>query len=114
MLLKKKIANLLGIGAEILIIIILKIKLHQILHHRYKCPFGEIDIISYKKNCLFFTEVKYRSKRENIENSICIKQKNRIKKAALYFLSKQKFNNTDMKFIAYFVSPIKITKDFIL
>ena len=102
---KRILANKFGLLSELLILFLLKIKLYKILQHRYTNSFGEIDIIAKKNNTIFFIEVKYRSKKERIEESFSQKQYKRIKRSALYFLAKNNFSyKTNVIFRVYYIA----------
>jgi ribonuclease HII len=51
-----------GNQAESLVALYLERELgHRILDRNWKCKYAEIDIISILDDCIYFTEVKYRS-----------------------------------------------------
>ena len=54
--------------------------------HRYKTPYGEIDLIMAHKKTLIFVEVKQRQTLRQALTSITDRQKERIRNAALLFL----------------------------
>ena len=58
---------------------------HRILHRRWKCHYGEIDIIARRRKCLIFIEVKYR-KTASATAFPTINQQRRICRAASHFL----------------------------
>ena len=94
-----------GLLAESLVSVILFFSFHGIIKKRYKNKFGEIDIISSRGSCVYFTEVKSRSRTENIEYSLSKNQIKRMLNAANYFLSlNSKYSSYTVKFQVYFVS----------
>ncbi|ETO91357.1 MAG: hypothetical protein P857_268 [Candidatus Xenolissoclinum pacificiensis L6] len=61
---------------------------HQVLHHRYQSSYGEIDIISKKERCIYFFEIKYRSKKpEQLSTVIKYQQIQRIYQSAEKFIA---------------------------
>lgn len=78
----------------------------KIIGKNFKCPYGEIDLITSKNDKLIFYEVKYREN-ENygpIEYSIDHKKKIRLLKSAQYFLTNyENFNKYDIEFSAIFI-----------
>lgn len=53
-----------GLWAEYFVMILFWFKGHNILKHRYKCRFGEIDIISKKRHEIYFLEIKTRKSKK--------------------------------------------------
>ncbi|WP_168463895.1 YraN family protein [Wolbachia endosymbiont of Ctenocephalides felis wCfeT] len=47
-----------GYFGELLVLTYLKLKWYNIVKHRYRCKFGEVDLIASKKKELIFIEVK--------------------------------------------------------
>lgn len=82
----EKNAYQIGLEAERLAIQYLTEKDWSILNYRYRCPFGEIDLIAIKKEWLLFIEVKARQYLNDAIYALKEKQKNRLIKAASYFL----------------------------
>ncbi len=92
-----------GIFAENIAIWYLRCKLYNIIAHRYKSPFGEIDIIAKKGKEIIFIEIKARKDLTHFE-LISKRQKVRIIKAAEFFLlTRPKFNNYNLRFDAIFL-----------
>jgi len=65
---------------------------YRIIETNYRCPVGEIDIISSQKGCLVFVEV--RTKRGmsfgTAEESISVTKQNHMKASAFYYLQRLK------------------------
>ncbi|WP_395462848.1 YraN family protein [Wolbachia endosymbiont of Cantharis cryptica] len=53
-----KLRYFIGYFGELLILVYLKLKWYNVIKHRYRCKFGEIDLIVSKKKELIFIEVK--------------------------------------------------------
>jgi len=89
----------LGKIGEDLAIDFLKSHSFLVLEKNFRSKFGEIDIISEKNHCLYFIEVKTRS---NVEHGKPFESVNKrkiyhIKKAAHYYLLKNKFEGYKLK-----------------
>jgi len=92
----RKKAYLWGQGAEWFCMVILWLKGYQILAHRFKCKVGEIDIIVQKNGVICFVEVKARKKTEDALYAISSHQRQRIAKAADWYLAKNRYGQTDI------------------
>jgi putative endonuclease len=96
----KKFNYDIGKLGEDLVINLLKEKGYYIFERNFFCTVGEIDIIAKIDNVLCFVEVKsrysltYGYPRESITSS----KINKIKKSALWYISKHKVKNTDFRF----------------
>ncbi|MFW6149769.1 MAG: YraN family protein [Atribacterota bacterium] len=96
---------------------------YTILEQNLKAPFGEIDIIAEKKNCICFIEVKSRKSNQYglpEEAITSIKKKRIIKVAQLYIKKKNiknklfRFDVISIKFDRYLLREIRhITNAFI-
>ena len=71
-----------GLWAEWIAMLYLILKGWRILHHRYKTPLGEVDVIAEKGNTIAFVEVKFRRRQENLEYVISPYQWKRIEGVA--------------------------------
>lgn len=102
----RKKAYKLGFWAEQLASVILLFKGYRILEKRYKTPVGEIDIIACKQNTLVFVEVKMRKTKEMAFESVTPRMKDRISRAAQFYLSSQKHvHNPDIRFDMMAITP---------
>ena len=94
-----------GIFAEYLVLLLYKIRLYSILHHRMKTYVGEIDLVASRGKQLVFIEVKAR-KHGIYEGIVSQVQQERIKRAAELFLSKNpEYENYDIRFDLVVVKP---------
>ena len=96
----KKFNYEIGKLGEDLVATHLKEKGYYIFEKNFTCSIGEIDIIAKKDNTLCFVEVKSRY---NLSfgypcESITRKKITKIKKIALWYISKYKIKNTDFRF----------------
>lgn len=84
----------------------LQLKGYRILARRYKCPVGEIDLIVRRGRRLAFVEVKYRQTIEEAAFSITDRQKERIERAAAYWLMRhQGISYESISFDAVLLRP---------
>ncbi|QOD38024.1 YraN family protein [Candidatus Wolbachia massiliensis] len=81
-----KLHYFIGYFGELLVLAYLKLKWYNIIKHRYRCKFGEIDLIVSKKKELIFIEVKTSLFGEEIPISYL--QCRSITNSSKYFLSK--------------------------
>lgn len=77
-----------GRAAEYYAGLILRLKGYRILARRYVTPFGEIDFIAIKNGTVIFIEVKYRSDKNKLTDSLTPKGQSRITKAAHYYMGR--------------------------
>lgn len=105
MILNRKIkAYYFGLLAELVSCFYLKFKFYSIISRRFKCPFGEIDIIAKKGKSIIFIEIKARSNLSCME-LISNRQKHRIIKAAEFFLIKNRdYGNYQIRFDTIFLN----------
>ncbi len=102
-----------GLFAELISYLYLSFKFYKIIDKRFKSPFGEIDLIAKKGNHLIFIEVKARQN-TSLMDFISITQRNRITKAAQYFLLKdKKYQNYNIRCDAIIVNKYFWPKHFI-
>lgn len=88
---------------------------YVILENNFRVPFGEIDIIAEKNNCICFVEVKSRKsyKYGLPEEAITPYKKDKIIKVALLYIKKKRIENKIFRFdiiSIIFDSNNKITK----
>lgn len=76
-----------GYGAETIARLFLILKGYRILAHRYRSPFGEVDLIVKKGSYIIAVEVKYRKTLTIAAEAIGTYQKRRIRKGLLFFLA---------------------------
>ena len=73
---------------------------YRIIEQNYWTGAGEIDLIAVEKNSIVFIEVKLRKSIDYgyPSEAVDIKKQNRIKKAALIYISKLKIKGMDVRF----------------
>lgn len=95
-----------GLLAEIFALLLLSCKFYRIISRRYKTKVGEIDIIAMRGKTLVFVEVKTRSCRAELFESITTKQKQRIASGAeLYLKCNPQFHSYVKRFDAILIMP---------
>ncbi len=106
-LINRKKAFKKGIWAEKIVFLLLMLKGYRVLATRYKRSVGEVDLIAKKGNVLVFCEVKARKTDQEAAESITLKQRQRITRAAEYFVSEHKsYHDHAMRFDAILVSGL--------
>ena len=94
-----------GRAAEWLSRLYLRAHGRRILAANFKTPVGEIDIIAKRGNLIVFVEVKRRADIHQAAWSISSKQKQRIQRAAQYFLMQRPMLQTcDIRFDVALIS----------
>ncbi|MGE0094649.1 MAG: YraN family protein [Alphaproteobacteria bacterium] len=84
----------------------LRLKGYRILARGYRAPEGEIDIVARRGRVLALVEVKARPSIETAAYAIAPRQRRRIERAALRFLSHNpRHAGCDLRFDAILVSP---------
>lgn len=108
---KNKTNHAIGLQAEDMAAEYLVAEGFDILEHRYKTKYGEIDLIVEKNNILCFVEVKTRQKLENALSSVNFKTRRRIEQSALFYISENpEIQNKSMRFdVIAIAKPFQIT-----
>lgn len=95
-----------GLWAEKAAIILLRLKGYRILEHRYKTPYGEIDVIARRGETIAFVEVKARKSKQDALEAISPKAQKRIyDAAALYLSAHTEYSAFEMRFDVISVMP---------
>ena len=96
----------------------LRSRKYVILEKNYTTPFGEIDIIGRIEGYTVFVEVKTRTAEDfaSAEDAVTMAKKNRMHRAAQYFLKEYKIENRPCRFdvVTITIDPryIKTTKHY--
>ncbi|MGQ4273981.1 YraN family protein [Terrihabitans sp. B22-R8] len=102
----RRAAYTLGLRAETIAALLLRLKGYRILARRYPAPVGEIDLVALRRRTLVFIEVKARATLDDAAASILPFQRSRIVRGAEAFLSRHpRFSGYDMRFDAVLVAP---------
>lgn len=97
-----------GVQYELFVIDLLRSGGYEVLEHRYKTPFGEVDIIALKEGVLVFCEVKYRHDGMLDGYDQFKNQASRIMDAAQHYLVHRPcYNNLDLNFNLYLVDKMR-------
>jgi putative endonuclease len=104
----------LGLRAETIAALFLRLKFYRILARRYQSPVGEIDIVAKKGTALVFVEVKARPTLDIAHEAIRHSQRTRIVRGAEAFLSRHpKYVNQDLRFDAVLIAPGRLPRHLI-
>ena len=88
-----------GLWAETLAALYLQAAGYRIVKRRYKCRAGEIDLIARKGRVLVIIEVKARRNMRDALEAVSPRNRQRVERAALVFLSQNPFyQDHDMRF----------------
>ena len=77
--------------AEIIVMIWLLVRWHQILAWRWKCTSGEIDLVARRRNTVSFVEVKFRRQMDGLAVP-STRQQQRIIRAAEQFARQRRLS----------------------
>jgi len=102
---KKQKAERRGRNAEMLAVLLLRVKGYSILAQRFKCAVGEIDIVAAKGNMVIFIEVKARRNTHEALESVTAHQQRRIEAAAEIWLQSETSRNFAVRFDVITVAP---------
>lgn len=102
---KKQKAERRGRTAEMLAVLLLRVKGYSILAERFRCSIGEIDIVASKGDTIIFVEVKARESTKLALESINQKQQRRIEAAAEIWLQSETSQNFAVRFDVITVAP---------
>ena len=62
---------------------------YRILHRRYRCPHGEIDLIARRGRAMRFVEVKFRSRYDDIDQVLpSHASRKRLVRTAQYYMAR--------------------------
>ncbi len=80
---------------------------YKLLGKNVRTPFGEIDIVCKKGDCIVFVEVKYRSSDiyGTPEEAITYSKKQHIIKSALFYLSRYHLTGLPFRFDVIVITP---------
>ena len=96
-----------GRGAEILCRWRLRLSRYQILETNYRLKTGEIDIIARRGHILVFIEVKARQSLDVAAHAIGRRQKQRIERTAMLYMSNQpELHGHDIRFDVMLVQSL--------
>ncbi len=85
---ERRRAESLGLTAETRAAWVLRLKLHVVLAHRFRCSSGEIDLVARRGRTLVFVEVKARDTLEAAIEAVTPRARARILAAADIFVAR--------------------------
>jgi putative endonuclease len=95
-----------GLRAESLAALLLRLKLYRVVGRRVKTRLGEIDMIVRRGKTLVFVEVKSRGDYGMAAESLDLRQRGRLARAAEAFAAtRAEFAGFDMRFDVVLVMP---------
>lgn len=98
-------AHRLGLRAETVAVLFLRLKGYRILHRRMKTPAGEIDMVALRGSALVIVEVKARGQGEAAE-ALLPRQQRRLERAAAHFLGRHpRLADLDLRFDVVLIAP---------
>ena len=101
-----------GSWAEVWVAVCLFIRGYRILYHSYRCPHGEIDLITKRGHCIIFVEVKFRSRFDDYDQVLPnIPARRRLWRASQYYMkTRDDMNYLEQDFVIIVVSKsLKLT-----
>lgn len=104
-------AHRLGLRAERLAALLLRLKGYRILATRLKTPAGEIDMVARRGNALVIVEVKARADEAGAAEALQLRQLKRLERAAAHFLGRNPaLASLDLRFDAVLVTPFRLPR----
>ena len=93
---KKKLALFKGLWGEYYAMLYLCLRGYRIVHHNWRCPLGEIDIIARRGSHLAMIEVKHHEFYDDATPVVSTRQQSRIVRATGMYLASHRraINNT--------------------
>jgi len=102
-------AHRLGLRAETIAALFLRLKGYRILARRLKTPAGEIDMVVRRGRALAIVEVKARAVRA--EEALLPRQQQRLERAAAHFLGRNPaLADLDLRFDVVLVVPRRLPR----
>jgi putative endonuclease len=109
--LSRRAAYTLGLRAETIAALYLRLKGYRVLARRYASPVGEIDLVAKKGDTLVFVEVKARATLDAAAESIRLMQQARIVRGAEAYLSRHpSYVNHFLRFDAVLIAPGRLPR----
>lgn len=102
---KRQAAEKRGRKAEALAAAFLRLKGYRIVAERYRCSYGEIDLIARKGRFIVMVEVKARKTETAARESVTLRQRQRIEKTALDWLAHNGLSENPVRFDVIAIAP---------
>lgn len=104
-------AHRLGLRAEMLAAMLLRLKGYRILAQRLKTPAGEIDMVARRGRSLAIVEVKARGEPGHAAEALQARQLRRLERAAAHFLGRNPaLADLDLRFDVVLVVPFRLPR----
>ncbi|MBA4210221.1 MAG: YraN family protein [Parvibaculum sp.] len=104
-------AHRLGLRAETLAALFLRLKGYRILARRLKTPAGEIDMVVRRGRSLAIIEVKARGDATGAAEALQLRQLKRLERAASHFLGRNPaLASLDLRFDVVLVTPFRLPR----
>ncbi|MDP1626023.1 YraN family protein [Parvibaculum sp.] len=99
-------AHRLGLRAETLAVLLLRLKGYRIVARRLKTPAGEIDLVVRRGRSLAVVEVKARGEGGAAAEALLPRQQRRLERAAAHFLGRHPhLADLDLRFDVVLIVP---------
>lgn len=106
-----RMAHRLGLRAEMLAAMLLRLKGYRILAQRLKTPAGEIDMVARRGRSLAIVEVKARGEPGHAAEALQARQLRRLERAAAHFLGRNPaLADLDLRFDVVLVVPFRLPR----
>ncbi|MFN4353851.1 YraN family protein [Parvibaculum sp.] len=104
-------AHRLGLRAEMLAALLLRLKGYRIVARRLKTPAGEIDMVARRGRALAIIEVKARADAAAAAEALQPRQLKRLERAAAHFLGRNPaLADLDLRFDVVLVTPLRLPR----
>jgi putative endonuclease len=100
-----------GLAAENGAAAYLMAKGYRILAKRFRTPYGEIDLVARRRNCLAFIEVKARASLDEAAYAVTPRQQARIIDAAqAWLMAHPEHADLELRFDAVLIAPRRLPR----
>lgn len=104
-------AHRLGLRAEMLAALLLRLKGYRIVARRLKTPAGEIDMVVRRGRALAIVEVKARGLDDTAVEALLPRQQRRLEQAAAHFLGRHpQLAGLALRFDVVLVTPFRLPR----
>ncbi|MBX3505988.1 MAG: YraN family protein [Parvibaculum sp.] len=104
-------AHRLGLRAEMIAALLLRLKGYRIVARRLKTPAGEIDMVVRRGRALAIVEVKARGVDDTAVEALLPRQQRRLEQAATHFLGRHpQLADLALRFDVVLVTPFRLPR----
>ena len=108
---RRRGAHRFGLKAELIAVLLLRLKGYSVISRRYTVPGGEIDLIVRRGGSIAFVEVKARADLDDAAAAISATKRRRIARAARVWLSRNPWAaGLTLRGDAVFVAPRRLPR----